>query len=456
MRLPDEVRRFLTAHGITNCRVTAALSGGADSVCLLHLLHTLKAACSLDLHAIHIQHNLRGAESDRDEQFCRDLCDRLGVPLQVVSCDVTAYAQEHRLSVETAARECRYAAFAQHCEGYVATAHTASDDLETVLLHLTRGTGLKGLCGIPPVRGQFVRPLLGAAREQVEAYCAEMALPYVTDSTNAEDVYRRNYLRHHVVPLLKACNPAIEQTCAAMTDTLRTEQDYLESQAAGAFAACRRADGSLQGLETLHPALQRRCISMLLEEHRMANRRNILAVQRLLHEGGAVELVRGGMQAHVSRGTLWLVQQQTETPRIPLQPGECCLFSGIRVEAEVITRADAEKFARIHTMFANSVLDYDIINGNAELHGRTPGLRLRPQGSDHTIAIRKWLNASVPPVQRNTIHYLSDAQGLLWAEGLGAAAHAAVTAQTQRMLYLRIYHETDTNATQQAHADVLS
>ncbi len=456
MHLLDEVRRFLTERGLTGCRITAALSGGADSICLLHALHLLKDALALDLHAIHVQHNLRGAESGRDEQFCRDFCDKLGVPLTVVSCDVMAYAKESRTSVETAARECRYAAFAQHCEGCVATAHTASDNLETVLLRMARGTGLKGLCGIPPVRGQFIRPLLHITREQVEAYCHEMALPYVTDSTNESDAHRRNFLRHHVVPKLRECNPSLAQTCADMTETLRLEEDFLEEQAKTAFEACRLEDGSLFGVAALHPAIQRRCIGILLETHGIANRRNILTVQALLTKGGSVELVRGGLRAYVSHGVLYLAQPQAEVPRKRLQIGENCIFQKIHVEAEVISRTDAEKFARIHTMFANSVLDYDIINGNAELHGRTPGLRLKPHGSNHTVSIRKWLNACVAPVQRNTIHYLSDAQGLLWAEGLGAAAHAAVTAQTQRMLYLRIYHETDTNTTQQAHADVVS
>lgn len=456
MHLLDEVRRFFTERNFTDCRITAALSGGADSVCLLHALHSLKDELSLDLHAIHIQHNLRGAESGRDEQFCRDFCDKLGVPLTVVSCDVMAYAKESHASVETAARECRYAAFAQHCEGYVATAHTASDDLETVLMRMTRGTGLKGLCGIPPVRGQFIRPLLHITREQVEAYCHEMALAHVTDSTNESDAHRRNFLRHHVVPKLRECNPSLENTCTDMTETLRVEEDFLEAQAKAAFTACRQADGSLFGVADLHPAMQRRCIGSLLEAHGIANRRNILTVQALLTKGGSAELVRGGLRAYVSHGVLWLAQPQEDVPRERLQLGENCIFRGIRVEAEVVSRAEAEKFARIHTMFANSVLDYDIINGSAELHGRIPGLRLKPHGSNHTVSIRKWLNAKVPLSQRDTVHYLSDDEGLLWVQGLGAAERAAVTQRTQNMLFLRIYHETDTNATQQSHADVLT
>ncbi len=438
MRLLDEVRRFLRTEQLTNCRIHAAVSGGADSICLLHVLASLREECALDLRAIHIQHQLRGEESLRDEQFCREFCDRLGIPLTVVSCDVKEYAETHRLSIETAARECRYAAFAEHCDGYVATAHTASDNLETILLRLTRGTGLKGLCGIPPVRDRFIRPLLHVTRAQVEAYLREWGLSHVEDSTNAEDAYRRNFLRHHAVPALRECNPSLEETCAEMADDLRQQEEFLAEQAKTAYASCVQPDGSLKGLHDLHPALQRRCIAMLLQTHGLASRQNILTAQSLLAKGGSAELQRGGIWVHVSRNVLWLDVPAPEIPRKPLKIGENCIFEGICAEAAVISRDDPEKFVRIHTLFANSVLDYDIINGSAELHGRLPGLYLKPAGHAHSISIKKWLNAEVPPAERAAVHYLSDENGLLWVQGLGAAEHAAVTERTQNMLFFRI------------------
>lgn len=449
MPLLDEVRRFLKAQNLTENRICAAFSGGADSLSLLHALHTLREECTIDLSAIHIQHNLRGEESRRDEQFCQSFCEAHGIPLTIVSCDVQGYAQQHGVSAETAARECRYAAFAEHCADYVATAHTASDNLETVLLHMTRGTGLKGLCGIPPQRGQFIRPLLRVTRAQVEEYLAEQGLSYMTDSTNHEDAFRRNFLRHHAVPALQECNPSIAETCAEMTEILRTEEDFLSLQTNAAYENALRSDGSLKDLDTLHPAIQRRCIARLLGKYGLAGRRNILAVQMLLQQGGSVELQRGGVCAHVSRGVLYLEQPQPQNLRKPLQLGENCIFEGILAEAEVISRAEPEKFARIHTLFANSVLDYDIINGSAELHSRIPALYLRQRG--RSISIKKWLNEKVPPARRSTVHYLSDAEGLLWAEGLGADERAAVTDSTQNMLLLRII----TQSTQMAHSNTM-
>lgn len=441
MHLLDEVRRFLKERNLSDCRITAAVSGGADSICLLHALFSLKDELSLDLQAIHIQHNLRGAESKRDEQFCRDFCEMHGIPLKVVSCNVSEYAETKHISIETAARECRYAAFAEHCEGIVATAHTASDNLETILFRMARGTGLKGLCGIPPVRGQFIRPLLHAPRTQVEEYLQSHGLTYVTDCTNAQDCYRRNFLRHHVVPKLKECNPSLEETCAEMAETLRIEEDFLTAQAQAAFTACRQPDGSLKHLETLHPALQRRCIGMLLKEYGLFNRQNTVAVQSLLQNGGSLELVRGGLRAHAGRGLLWLESPASEILEKPLKIGKNCIFDGISVEASVIARMDSEKFATVHAKFTNFVLDYDIIKKCAMLHGRRPGLRLKTKGRAHSISIKKWLNAEVPPTERAKVHFLSDENGLLWVQGLGAAEHAAVTERTQNLLYLRIITE---------------
>lgn len=441
MLLHDEVRRFLRTRDLTNCRIDAALSGGADSVSLLHVLHCLREELSLDLYAIHIQHCLRGEESLRDEAFCRDLCEKLGIPLTVITCDVQGYAQKHRLSVETAARECRYAAFAEHCGDLVATAHTASDNLETILMRLVRGTGLKGLCGIPERRERFIRPLLHITRSQVEEYVRSQGLSCVNDSTNAQDAYRRNFLRHHAVPALLECNPCAEETCAAMAEDLRLEEDFLAMQAETAYTACLQPDGSLKGVSLLHPAMQRRCIAKLLETRGLSSRQNILMVCKLLETGGSAELEFAGIAAHVSRGVLWLEKNMQEIPCKPLQQGRNCIYDGIYVEAEIILRTETEKFARIHTLFANSVLDYDIINGSAELHGRFPALSIRTAHRQHRISIKKWLNAEVPPAQRSRLHYLSDANGLLWVQGLGAAEHAAVTENTQNMLFLHIITE---------------
>ncbi len=452
MRPIDAARSFLKAHGCVDCTITAALSGGADSVCLLDCLCALREECSLSVRALHVQHHLRGEESDRDEQFCRTLCERLGVPLTVVHCDVRGYAESHRCSEETAARECRYEAFSAHCgEGFLATAHTASDQLETLLFRMARGTGLHGLCGIPPVRERILRPLLQTTRTEVEEALRERALPHVTDSTNLTDGCSRNLLRHHAVPALLQCNAAAEHNAALMAAHLRADEDFLAAEASQRYAEMVQGDGSLRGLSTLHPAMQSRCIARFLQESGLpAGSYAIAAVLHLLETGGTLELTRGGTRLRAGRDCLWTEPPQMGTLRIPLQPGENRLFPSIVVHAERIDRVDAEKFARVHKTFTNCVLDYGIIKGCAELHSRTPGLVLE---REHRIRIKKWLNESVTPAKRASVHYLSDEQGLLWVEGLGAAGRAAVTQATETMLFLRIYHETNTEVTPRLHAD---
>ena len=227
MRPFNAVRGFLRRESITGS-VCCALSGGADSVCLLACLREMPG---ITLSAVHIQHNLRGDESRRDEDFCRTLCENWGIPLTVISVDVRDYAAAHRLSVETAARECRYAAFETLACDHIATAHTASDQLETVLFRMARGAGLRGLCGIPERRGSFIRPLLYATRTEIEAFLRERGLSCVTDSSNLSDDYSRNFIRHHIVPAMQQLNPGAEQNTARMVDSLREDAALLDSLA---------------------------------------------------------------------------------------------------------------------------------------------------------------------------------------------------------------------------------
>lgn len=447
MRPLDAVRAFLRREEITDAHICCALSGGADSVCLLHCLLHLRETFDLTVSAVHIQHGLRGEESLRDEQFCRIFCTEHGVPLTVIPVDVRGYAAAHRLSEETAARECRYAAFDTLDCTYVATAHTASDQLETILFRMARGTGLRGLCGIPPRRGRFLRPLLCATRGEIEDFLHASVLSYVTDSTNLSDAYSRNFIRHTIVPPLRTLNAGAEHHVLRMAQSLREDADLLDTMADAAYRQALRPDGSLGGAAALHPALRSRVIARFLEENGLPHGSEALAaVQQLLTRGGTCDLDRSGRLLHSSRGILFLQKKMEMPPEIPLQLGENSIFPGICVNAEVIDREDSEKFARIHKKFTDFCLDYDIIKMCVTLHARKPGLRMRPACRMHHVTIKKWLNEQVAPARRQTLHFLSDARGLIWAEDLGAADRVRVTAQTQHMLFLQV-HPTHTERT---------
>lgn len=211
--------------------VVAALSGGADSVSLLYALTELSAELGITVSACHVNHHLRGEESDADMRFCVELCERLGVELRVLEADVASMQQKHE-SLEECARRVRYDFFAEvSCGKKLATAHNSNDCAETVLLNLMRGTGLKGLCGVPPVRGNIIRPLILCTRREVEEYCSARGLTWVTDKTNLSTDYTRNRIRHIILPEMLKINGSLFGTMNRMEQSLREDSDFLDGMA---------------------------------------------------------------------------------------------------------------------------------------------------------------------------------------------------------------------------------
>jgi len=243
--------------------VLVALSGGADSVCLLRVLLALRERLSLSVFAAHYNHQLRGADSLRDEQFVRTLCEQLDVPLTVSSGEVAEEAKRTRRSVEETARDMRYAFLEETAQAVgaskIATGHHADDNAETVLLHLTRGAGLRGLAGIPPRRGCIVRPLLSVSRQEILEYLSDLGQDFVEDHTNADTSIRRNGMRHLVMPLLQEQNPNLMQTITRQSEILRQDALFLDRMAAEAFAELQgHCRGQRQAPRTQSLLFQRR------------------------------------------------------------------------------------------------------------------------------------------------------------------------------------------------------
>ena len=254
-------------------RIAVGVSGGADSVALLRFLAVLREEYRWELIVCHIHHGLRGAEADRDEQFVRELAGQLGLPYAVRHIDAAALALENHLSVEEAGRDARYAFFAETAGegGRIATAHTLDDTIETVLMNLIRGTGLHGLCGIPRIRGNIVRPLLDVTRAEVEEYLALLGQPYCTDSTNLSDNYTRNRVRHDILPRLRELNPNFTGAMARMLPQLAAQWALTEQLAESAAQQLQgaAAGGTLdrQGLLALPEPVCDRLLLRLLEQH---------------------------------------------------------------------------------------------------------------------------------------------------------------------------------------------
>lgn len=230
-----------------NCHLLCAVSGGVDSMALLHLLWRQSQTGAIRLTAATFDHQLRPSSAG-DVEFVRAWCEAHGIPCLTGCGDVRAFAQRAHLTLEEAGRTLRYR-FLEDCRVSVgaddiATAHNADDNAETLLLHLLRGTGLRGLGGIPPRRGNIVRPLLEQSREEIEAYCRQVQLPHREDESNRDTAYTRNYLRHQVLPLLREKNPALSQVLGRTAESLRLDEAFLaqETERAAGALLCRQGN----------------------------------------------------------------------------------------------------------------------------------------------------------------------------------------------------------------------
>jgi tRNA(Ile)-lysidine synthase len=271
-----------------NGKILCAVSGGADSVCMLHLLKSMAEKLHISVAAAHFNHMLRGDESDRDEEFVRSLCEDLNVPFYSGRGDVAKFARENSMGTEEAARKLRYDFLFKTAEEIgaqkIATAHTADDNAETVIMRIARGTGLKGLCGIPPVRDNIIRPILTVTRQEVEDHLEKYGLPHVEDSTNLSDDYTRNKIRHLVMPVLREINPQVSEAVASMTELLRQDESFLEREAE---AALKRFPGERlpvkELLELPEPVLRRVIMARAGEN---LNKVHVESILSLLRTGG--------------------------------------------------------------------------------------------------------------------------------------------------------------------------
>ena len=442
-------------------RVFVALSGGADSVALLHILYTLRIQMGFSLHALHLNHRLRGTESRRDERFVRSLCASLDIPLTVDSAPVRSLARRRGLSVEDCARRVRYAFFRRHAGApgdKVATAHTASDNAETVLLNLIRGTGLRGLCGIPPVRGNIIRPLIGCTRAQVEAYCAGYGLAYVTDSTNRSDEHTRNRLRHHVVPLLLRENPRFEERVSDMAQMLRADADYLDREALGALehAAASERLYSRGTLLALPAVLRLRTLRLLLQREGLRyDRGRLRLMEEILRTGGGVQL--SGRWTLRCRGDIFSLEEPPAFGRRKAPAGahsvqiyvpplgqtvQAGLFPGKKLRFYLINIDKCEETIKYPEKLLKNALDCDRIERILNLRCARPSDKIRPVGRGCTKTMKNiWgENHLSVPLRREQL-LLEAAGRTLWAEGVGADEHCAVTRDTTCIFAIELLEE---------------
>ena len=380
--------------------VICAVSGGADSVALLFGFYLLKEKLGIRLEAAHFNHHLRGEESDRDEAFVLEFCDRYDIPLHLGGAAV----KPGKKGLEAAARDARYA-YLRSLPGKIATAHTADDNAETVLLHLIRGTGLKGLGGITPVSGNVIRPMLTVTRQNVEDFLNEWCLRHIEDSSNESDAFLRNRIRRHVMPMLKAENPRIGENLSAMALRLRRDEDYLSRQAN--FGTLPTVDT----LRTMDSAIRSRILEKFLKDSgvREPEQSHIESVDALFfsERPSARVSLPGGITIARNYNTLQKLSRdpKPETVELPC-PGEA-EFGAYRVIC-----APAEEI--INTADAFTVCP----EGDICLRSRESGDAIRLASGTKSLK-KLFIDRKIPASIRDTIPVVRDEQGILGVCSIG-------------------------------------
>ena len=454
-----KVRDYMREHEMTapGDAVIVALSGGADSVCLLTVLKQL-ATPEFLLRAVHVHHGIRGAEADRDEAFAQKLCESLSVPLCVAYCHVPAYAAEHGLSEEEAGRILRYQVLEKEAGKWeqelpagsrvkIALAHHRDDNAETILHHLLRGSGLTGLAGIRPVQGRRIRPLLCVGREEIRAYLEAGHISWCEDSTNQSPDYTRNRIRSQVLPLLKtAVNEQAEEHILQAGQIIGQADAYLRQQAEEIWkeAVCGREEDlaaiSLTAFERQPEILKTYLIRHMLDQlhpgWKDIGSRHFTAIAELAGKpvGSRLDLP-GGLMARTGYETLEIVRKTEREVSVKTESGADGEIHGRQTVPELhMTVFSRQKDQEIPKNQYTKWFDYDKIKGTLSVRTRRTGdYLILPSGGSKTIA-RYMIDEKIPKEKREQILLLAEGSHVLWVVGFRISEYYKIEEHTENIL----------------------
>ena len=429
LRLIEKVNRTAERYSMLETpSILVGFSGGADSTVLLHILSKLCGERGIALHALHVNHMIRGEEAFRDEKFCEDFCRERGIPFKAVRIDIPEAAKREKLGLEECARLHRYAAFEEHCAENgiktVATAHNANDNLETVLFNLARGTSLSGVCGIAPVRGSIIRPLIECTKDEIKAYAADEGLGFVFDSTNLDTDYSRNAIRLNVVPELLRINPGLFENVSRFSRSAREDSEYLLGEAS--VYLDEEDVGVLSGLRS--PVLSRVIVLKYRElTGGSLEAVHIDAVSALIKKAssGSFYSLPGQITAVIRDGKFRLIRgKEADAPRFEheLSEGENTIPETGEVifisrEAEEIKKY-SDTLQNINKKSILSKICSDKIVGGLKARSRSEGDRYRYGGM--TRSVKKLLGASgLTHAEKSALPFICDDAGIIWIPGFG-------------------------------------
>ncbi|MBI2872478.1 MAG: tRNA lysidine(34) synthetase TilS [Chloroflexi bacterium] len=463
----DAVRKALEAHGLCHRPqpLVAAVSGGQDSVALLLALAELRQPLGIAVHVAHLDHGLRPREAEKEAQFVGELASSLGMPFTVGHEDVPALAGSRRLSLEDAGRRLRYAFLTRTAHDLggdtVALGHTLDDQVETVLLHLVRGAGMRGLRAMQPMAPwrdpqhglevRLFRPLLEVSRDRTRAACREAGVAPREDPSNLSLRFSRNRIRHEIVPKLRELNPAVLQAMARLARSVAQDEDYLEQAAAQhPEAMVQRSPGAMHldrdVLLRLHPSVRHRLLQMAYEElhgqEDTLEQVHVDAMAALLDGSPGRKLtLPGGVVFSTSYTECILGPDPEEVCPLPPLPAETVLVSpgmtevnGWRVLVRVLPQDEAQQGSE---ELARATLDADAVGLELLARPRRRGDRFHPLGLSLPKRLQDFfVDAKVPRAWRDRVPLVVSPQGIAWVVGYRIAHWARVTPDTRRVVEL--------------------
>jgi len=452
-RTVEEHRMFASAK-----RVVVGVSGGPDSTALLNLLFKLKDDYGLQLWAAHLNHKIRGEEAEKEEKWVRQFARQLGIPAIVDSFDVPLLAQREKLSLEEAARQVRYEFFERVANRLgadrIALGHTASDQVETLLMRLIRGSGLDGLSGIPPVRGKIVRPLIRAFREEIEEYCSKNDLHPCVDSSNKDLSLLRNRIRLELIPYLcEHYNPQIRKALFQTGEIIREENNLFQSKLDRIFKSLWRAKQDdriileLQHLNSLHLSLRRRIVREAIRRIKGNTRgiefEHINSILKLGEEKNGRLILPGGVLAEIHSENLWIEKEKRrEVSAFTYSfniPGRTHLPEiGLVFDAKITS----ERPAFFSEDGYEAYLDLDKLRRPLFLRNRRGGDKFQPFGMKGKKKVKDFfIDLKIPRQERELIPLLISKHRIAWIVGYRIDERFKISKNTRKILRIRVFKD---------------
>lgn len=430
--------------------VIVGLSGGADSCAMLHFLCSVRDEFALKITAVHVNHMIRGAEAERDACAAQEFCKRLGVKFVLYERDVPAIAAMNGQGLEECGRNVRYEIFEQEaakCGGKIATAHTLSDSAETMLFHMIRGCSLGGLKGIPPVRGNIIRPLILCEREEIEAYCSAHNIEYMTDSTNLCSDYARNKIRLQILPIMRELNPSVLSAISRLSECAVEDEDYLQKEAeivADEYFNC----GKAIKLYDAAPAIARRALVIICRQKLgiIPEYRHVSAMLQCVERGGTVNLI-GDNIISFTDGSIKFSKKKAKIDAIPAEKSwQINTFSekittpfGQKITINIIDKNKYDDICKIYKNVFQNSLDYDTIENTSIFRFRNDGDLFSQAGRGNTKSLKKLFNEKkIQLEERSRILLLESGGRIAWICGIGPAEGCQVTDSTDKVIYIEV------------------